>query len=201
LTQYGINEKQVDDAVAEVIATPGSGYAVDKVQPYLSFTWAVVAPSDDYGADVYKLEAICRQRQWQRLTVDVPPTGGIGVPCQFDRRRPAVGMIEFRDDKFRASASVQKRHEYGRKERQYFIAMSWDGGTANPSFRSLRVCRISQAAHNRGLAGVGHGCASRHLPVARASLDPRAGKGRPPAGSGRHVADQPAAGEKIYFRP
>lgn len=120
-----ITEKMVEEAVARAIAAPvedsGDDKPLDAVRPHLSFTWAAVRESADYGTDIYKLAARARTRQLQRPTVDIPEhDDNATVPCYFDRRRPAVTTIRVGPNTRRASASVAARRRYGAFERHRF---------------------------------------------------------------------------------
>jgi hypothetical protein len=126
----GVGEAAVENAVADAIAAPVGDAAdrLDKVRPHLSFTWAAVKESGDYGADSYRLAARAKARQLCRLSVDVPRAEAT-LPCQFDRRRPAVNSVTVGGASRRASASVKARHDYGRIERHRFYEseLDWSG--------------------------------------------------------------------------
>ena len=89
--------------------------------PYLSFTFAAVAESTSYKDDIRRLVALCRSRQLQQLTVDVPPLAdGATKPCPVDRKRPAATPYAMPDGQQDVSLSVAKRREYGRATRSRF---------------------------------------------------------------------------------
>ena len=91
----------------------GSGAA--NLIPYLSFTYAAVAESTNYKDHIRRLVALCRSRQLQQLSVDVPPLAdGATKPCPVDRKRPASTPYDMPDGQQDVSLSVAKRREYGR---------------------------------------------------------------------------------------
>ena len=102
------------------IQNAGGNSAADFL-PFLSFTYAAVIESASYKDDVRKLVALCRSRQLQQLTVDVPPPAdGARIPCHVDRKRPAALLYDMPDGQQDVSLSVAKRREYGRTTRSRF---------------------------------------------------------------------------------
>ncbi len=120
----GITAEDIDKELAALVSEDsGSNDPLERIRPHLSFTWTAVAESGDYGADVYRLMARARQRQIQRLTVDVPPCPPVGEwrPCEIDRRRPVDQEPHRMGGGLRyVSASVWARWNYGRNLRQEF---------------------------------------------------------------------------------
>jgi hypothetical protein len=137
-TPEATTERDVEAAIADAIAATASGQLLDELRRYLSFTWAAVPSTGDYGADVYRLEARCRTRQWQRLTVDIPPEP-TALPCRIDRRRPGYENAARVADRYeRASKSVAARHDYGRNQRHHFystVLAEYGGAYADPRFQ------------------------------------------------------------------
>lgn len=115
--------KAVEALIAKAIAAPPASPppALDAVRAHLTFTFAAVDETADYAADVRRLLARCRARQWQQPTLDIPEPVVTSATCPYDRRRPAATVHERQDaSEVAVSASVDARRRYGRTARSAF---------------------------------------------------------------------------------
>lgn len=105
-------ERQIDEAISRIIGGTGPEQAnaarlsfietgdvgieplMRGLLPHFGFAWGLVAETGNQLADMKQAEISVRRSQMCRLSVDIPPVGGLGVdvesdrPCHHDGVRP-----------------------------------------------------------------------------------------------------------------